>query len=94
MFLSDDLNSAIGHDAVISPFWGHALQLWIGSKIPAFIANWGIMKMHLGLRKRSVSIPAFSMFLESFFAFDPACCLFDPPVCSGLAKLAKQKKQE
>lgn len=43
--------AAIGYEAVISPYWGHALQLFIYSFIPEwFMGAWAIKLSHYGIR--------------------------------------------
>jgi len=41
-------------EALVSPFWLHAVQGWIMFKIPDSIISWGITKMHLGIRKKGL----------------------------------------
>jgi 17beta-estradiol 17-dehydrogenase / very-long-chain 3-oxoacyl-CoA reductase len=44
--------ACIGYEAEVSPFWGHALQLFILSFIPEWIMEaWIIKQMHYGIRK-------------------------------------------
>lgn len=39
-------------DAVVSPFWMHAIQGWIMFQLPDFVLAKGIMQMHLAIRKK------------------------------------------
>jgi 17beta-estradiol 17-dehydrogenase / very-long-chain 3-oxoacyl-CoA reductase len=41
-------------DALVQPFWLHALQGWIMFQIPDFIVAKGIMSMHMAIRKKGL----------------------------------------
>jgi hypothetical protein len=45
---------AIGYEPVISPYWGHALQIFILNLLPDFLHGKIIMDMHLGVRKAAM----------------------------------------
>jgi hypothetical protein len=36
----------------VSPFWAHALQLYVMSKLPGFLISNIVMGMHLSIRKK------------------------------------------
>lgn len=42
---------AIGYEAVVSPYWSHALQIWALTTFPEWIMAQVTMQMHLGIRK-------------------------------------------
>jgi 17beta-estradiol 17-dehydrogenase / very-long-chain 3-oxoacyl-CoA reductase len=42
----------IGYEVSVSPYWAHALQLHVMSKLPTFVVNKIVMSMHLGIRKK------------------------------------------
>ena len=43
----------IGYQAKVSPYWAHALQLWVVRNIPEWVFIGMIaMPMHLSIRKR------------------------------------------
>eukprot|EP00456_Euglypha_rotunda_P090319 TRINITY_DN9464_c0_g1_i17.p1 TRINITY_DN9464_c0_g1~~TRINITY_DN9464_c0_g1_i17.p1 ORF type:complete len:294 (+),score=23.62 TRINITY_DN9464_c0_g1_i17:93-974(+) len=44
----------IGYDAEISPYWAHALQLYIMSWLPTSVVAFVALKMHLPLRSRAL----------------------------------------
>ena len=45
----------IGHaDAVVSPYWPHALQGWLLDCLPDAAVSKIIMNMHLGIRKKGM----------------------------------------
>lgn len=50
--------SAMGHESLVSPYWSHALMLWVMSilnaVIPSLAINLFIMKPHLAIRKRGM----------------------------------------
>lgn len=44
--------AAIGYEAVVSPFWSHALQIWVlTAALPEWITSRVVMNMHHGIRK-------------------------------------------
>ncbi|CAM9480930.1 unnamed protein product [Phaeothamnion confervicola] len=45
---------AVGYEPVSSPYWSHALQLWVMSTLPFAVVNKVVYGMHLGLRKRAL----------------------------------------
>lgn len=45
---------AIGYEDVISPYWGHALQIFFLNLLPDFLHGSIIMNMHLGVRKAAM----------------------------------------
>jgi len=42
--------ASIGYEAVVSPFWSHALQIWALTNFPEWVVSWGTKSMHLGIR--------------------------------------------
>ena len=43
---------AIGYEALISPYWSHAIQIWFSQVLPDWIiAKYVILPMHLSIRK-------------------------------------------
>jgi 17beta-estradiol 17-dehydrogenase / very-long-chain 3-oxoacyl-CoA reductase len=43
--------AAIGYEAVVSPYWSHALQIWVLTTLPEWITASMVMSMHQGIRK-------------------------------------------
>lgn len=43
--------AAIGYEAVVSPYWSHALQMWIMQTMPEFLSALITFNMHAGIRK-------------------------------------------
>jgi 17beta-estradiol 17-dehydrogenase / very-long-chain 3-oxoacyl-CoA reductase len=41
-------------DALVSPFWMHAVQGWIMHKLPDYMISVGILNMHLAIRKKGI----------------------------------------
>ena len=41
----------IGYEPAISPFWSHALQLWLADCLPTSVAISIVHSMHKGIRK-------------------------------------------
>lgn len=41
-------------DALVQPFWLHAVQGWVLFKLPDYVVAKGIMNMHLGIRKKGL----------------------------------------
>jgi 17beta-estradiol 17-dehydrogenase / very-long-chain 3-oxoacyl-CoA reductase len=41
----------IGYETLVSPYWCHALMLAIGRSLPAPVLDFGLMQMHLPIRK-------------------------------------------
>jgi len=46
---------AIGYEAVTSPFWSHALQLWLISLVPASMFAKYVLNLHKGIRGKALS---------------------------------------
>jgi 17beta-estradiol 17-dehydrogenase / very-long-chain 3-oxoacyl-CoA reductase len=46
--------AAIGYEAVVSPFWSHALQIWVLTTLPEWLIASATMSMHLGIRKQGM----------------------------------------
>jgi len=42
--------AAIGYDAVVSPYWTHALQIWALTNFPEWLVAPLVMKVHMGIR--------------------------------------------
>lgn len=45
---------AIGYDVAISPYWSHALQLWLMDSLPTGLAISIVAKMHHAIRKKGL----------------------------------------
>jgi 17beta-estradiol 17-dehydrogenase / very-long-chain 3-oxoacyl-CoA reductase len=45
---------AIGYEPVTSPYWTHALQLWIMAILPEDIVTWFTKNMHMDIRKKGM----------------------------------------
>jgi 17beta-estradiol 17-dehydrogenase / very-long-chain 3-oxoacyl-CoA reductase len=43
--------NAMGTDALVSPYWSHALQFWIMDCVPEWLLTSFVMNMHLDIRK-------------------------------------------
>jgi 17beta-estradiol 17-dehydrogenase / very-long-chain 3-oxoacyl-CoA reductase len=43
--------ASIGYEAVVSPFWSHALQVYVLTHLPDWIVGKIILNMHMGIRK-------------------------------------------
>lgn len=43
--------AAIGFEALVSPYWSHALQIWALTTLPEFLVAKITMNMHMGIRK-------------------------------------------
>jgi 17beta-estradiol 17-dehydrogenase / very-long-chain 3-oxoacyl-CoA reductase len=43
--------AAIGYEAVVSPYWSHALQIWVLTTMPEWITSSLVLSMHHGIRK-------------------------------------------
>lgn len=44
--------AAIGYEALLSPFWAHAIQIWLMSALPDWlVARYVILPMHKAIRK-------------------------------------------
>lgn len=41
----------IGYEDSVSPYWSHALQLWVMSILPASVVHQIVFSIHAGLRK-------------------------------------------
>jgi 17beta-estradiol 17-dehydrogenase / very-long-chain 3-oxoacyl-CoA reductase len=46
--------AAIGYEAIVSPFWSHAAQMWIMENLPESISTGITFNMHLGIRKAGI----------------------------------------
>ena len=46
--------AAIGYEPLCSPYWVHALELWVMMSLPEFISNWVVKSMHLGIRRGGI----------------------------------------
>jgi len=46
--------AAIGYDVLVSPFWLHALQMYIFGCFPEWVVAAGAKMMHEGIRKRGI----------------------------------------
>jgi 17beta-estradiol 17-dehydrogenase / very-long-chain 3-oxoacyl-CoA reductase len=44
----------LGHETLVSPYWVHALQIWIYESLPTALFGKVAMAQHLGLRKRAL----------------------------------------
>lgn len=42
--------AAIGYESLVSPYWSHALQIWILTNLPEWIASYVALQMHLKIR--------------------------------------------
>jgi 17beta-estradiol 17-dehydrogenase / very-long-chain 3-oxoacyl-CoA reductase len=45
---------AIGYDPVISPYWAHALQVWLLISLPEWVSAAITMNIHKDIRKRGM----------------------------------------
>jgi 17beta-estradiol 17-dehydrogenase / very-long-chain 3-oxoacyl-CoA reductase len=43
--------AAIGYESIVSPYWSHAVQMWIMTNLPAYLSTYITYSMHLGIRK-------------------------------------------
>lgn len=43
--------AAIGFETVVSPYWSHALQVYLLTNLPEWIVSKLVMNMHMGIRK-------------------------------------------
>ena len=41
--------AAIGYEALVSPYWSHALQIWFLTNLPEWMVAMGTLSMHLGM---------------------------------------------
>ena len=46
--------ASIGYDALISPYWSHALQIWLLTTLPEWISAAITMQMHQDIRKKGM----------------------------------------
>lgn len=46
---------AIGYESVISPFWSHALQMWVLTNFPEWLVASQVKGMHLSIRKKGIA---------------------------------------
>ncbi|KAK1945304.1 Very-long-chain 3-oxoacyl-CoA reductase 1 [Phytophthora citrophthora] len=44
----------LGYDTLISPYWPHALQIWLYESAPTWLLAKGAMMTHMSLRKRAL----------------------------------------
>jgi 17beta-estradiol 17-dehydrogenase / very-long-chain 3-oxoacyl-CoA reductase len=44
----------VGHETVVSPFWVHAVMLWVMNRVPIGLRLGYVAKMHAGIRKRAL----------------------------------------
>ncbi|CAK4490989.1 unnamed protein product [Aphanomyces euteiches] len=44
----------IGYETLVSPYWPHALQIWLYESLPHFLISPMALSTHLGLRKRAL----------------------------------------
>ncbi|CAI5712312.1 unnamed protein product [Peronospora farinosa] len=44
----------LGYDTLVSPYWPHALQIWLYESAPTWLLSKGAMMTHLSLRKRAL----------------------------------------
>jgi 17beta-estradiol 17-dehydrogenase / very-long-chain 3-oxoacyl-CoA reductase len=42
--------SSIGYEALISPYWSHAIQIWLLCNLPESVVAAATKRMHLGIR--------------------------------------------
>ena len=42
--------AAIGYEILVSPFWTHALQIWVLTNFPEWLIAAGTNMMHKGIR--------------------------------------------
>jgi 17beta-estradiol 17-dehydrogenase / very-long-chain 3-oxoacyl-CoA reductase len=43
--------AAIGYETIVSPFWAHALQIWVLTNFPEWLITKLTLSMHMGIRK-------------------------------------------
>jgi len=43
--------AAIGYETVVSPYWSHALQVWLLTALPEWVSSKVVLQMHLNIRK-------------------------------------------
>jgi len=46
--------AAIGYESMVSPYWAHALLIWVMNLLPTFVTDKVLMGMHLPLRSRGM----------------------------------------
>ena len=46
--------ASIGYDPLISPFWSHALQMWLLTTMPEWLASKITMNMHQDIRRKGM----------------------------------------
>ncbi|KAI9915579.1 hypothetical protein PsorP6_008527 [Peronosclerospora sorghi] len=44
----------LGYDTLISPYWLHALQIWLYESAPTWLLSYAAMTTHQSLRKRAL----------------------------------------
>jgi 17beta-estradiol 17-dehydrogenase / very-long-chain 3-oxoacyl-CoA reductase len=42
--------AAIGYESLLSPFWSHAVQIWLLTNLPESLVTAVTKSMHLGIR--------------------------------------------
>ncbi len=47
--------AAIGYEAVVSPYWSHAFQIWVLTTLPEWVTAKMVMSMHQGIRKAGMN---------------------------------------
>lgn len=57
--------AAIGYETIVSPFWAHALQIWVLTNFPEWLITWATLKMHHGIRRAGQKKEAKEAGLES-----------------------------
>lgn len=43
--------AAIGYEPIVSPYWSHAMQMWVLRNLPEFVSAAITFNMHLGIRR-------------------------------------------
>jgi 17beta-estradiol 17-dehydrogenase / very-long-chain 3-oxoacyl-CoA reductase len=46
--------SAIGYESVISPYWSHAIQIWVLTNFPEWLVAKLVKSMHMDIRKKGM----------------------------------------
>jgi len=45
---------AIGYEPLISPYWSHAILIWLLTTLPESLIAWGTKQMHEGIRRKGL----------------------------------------
>ena len=45
---------AIGYEPLISPYWSHAILIWLLTTLPESLIAWGTQQMHEGIRRKGL----------------------------------------